>query len=408
VASTARFEWQLFLNVQQFTVPANDKQSDVCGGFFANGIEEKTIAFGERYPELRRLWVVQIRNWLIFFQRFYRHSAKFVQRMRFEDGAGILGLQCDLSDPHRGNATVIRVRFADGGTWFYKPRPGYQTKIWFNLLLELNRKGFATPFKIPRILTARDHHWMEQARNLSCANCRQERDFWFRSGALLYLVYCLGGVDFHAGNIICEGDQPIFVDCETLFHPETPLPREVREREKGLFRTGMLPLDKGSADNVAGLGPMTISRVSNPCFASSFDFRSHATIEGFEGMHAFIGNKPNRLLDLLGPAGRRGRLRCRILYRPTAQYHSLLQSSCYPSLLKNTARRSASLRQACQRPYMSSIARREVAALRDLDIPFFVGRAPRLLKSLSTRDVKRAARLIAGALGRTQKTLAAA
>jgi lantibiotic modifying enzyme len=408
VKSVVRFEWQLFLNVEQFASPTSNNKNDLWWGFFRNGVEETAISFGGLYPELRRIWVVQISNWLGFFQKFCEHSANFAHRLRFEHGARILGLHCDLSDPHRGNATVIRVYFAGGGTWFYKPRSAHQTKIWFNLLAQLNRRGFSTWFKIPRVLPARGHHWMEQIQGSPCTSAREEHDFWFRAGALLYLVYCLGGVDFHARNIICEGDQPIFVDCETLFHPETPLPREVRDREKGLFRTGMLPFENGGPDNVAGLGPMTVSRVSNRCFDSSAAFRSHATLEGFEAMHTFIRDKPNRLCDLLCAAGRRGPLRCRILYRPTAEYESLLQSSCHPSLLKNTARRSAFLRQACQRPSMSSIARREVAALRDLDIPFFMGRAPRLLKSLSTRDLKRATQCIARALGRTQKSLGAA
>lgn len=404
LTSVARFEWQLFLNARQFIVRANTKENDLWGGFFANGVEETTIALGELYPELRRVWVVQIRNWLAFFQKFYRHSATFAHRMRFEHGASILGLQCDISDPHRGNSTVIRVRFAGGGTWFYKPRSAQQTKTWFELLSQLNQNGFSTPFKIPRILSGREHHWMEQIRGSSCASSREERDFWFRSGALLYLVHCLGGVDFHAGNIICERDQPIFVDCETLFHPETPLPPEVRTREKGLFRTGMLPFENGSGDNVAGLGPMTVSRVSNRRSAGSSDLRCHATVEGFESMHRFVGQKPNGLFDLLGATGRRGTSRCRILYRPTAHYHFLLQNSCSPALLRNTARRSAFLRQSCERPNIkSSIVRREVAALQDFDIPFFVERAAHLLKSLSTRDVRDATRLIARSLSRAQE-----
>jgi lantibiotic modifying enzyme len=405
VISVVRFEWQLFLNVEQFTLRSSSKKHHLWSGFFANGIEDTTIAFGDLYPELRRIWVVQIRNWLGFFHKFSQHSAKFAHRMRFNEGARILGLQCDLSDPHRGNATVIRVHFADGETWFYKPRSAYQTKTWFNLLAQLNRRGFSRCFKIPRIFPARGHHWMEEIRGSPCATSRQEHDFWFRAGALLYLIHCFSGVDFHAGNIVCAGDQPIFVDCETLFHPETPLPRGVHATEKGLFRTGMLPLEIGSGESIAGLGSITVSRMSSGRVVSS-EFCAHAAIQGFENMHRFVRQKPNRLIDSLRTAGRSGTSRCRLLYGPTAYYHSVLQSSCSPALLKKTASRWAFLRQACRRPHITdSIAQREAAALRDFDIPFFVGRVTRRSKPLSARDVRDATQLIARSLSGAQKTL---
>jgi hypothetical protein len=112
---------------------------------------------------------------------------------------------------------------------------------------------------------------------------------------------------------------------------------------------------------------------------------------------------------LLRIAGRCGTFRCRLLYGPTAYYHSLLQNSCCPALLKDTASRWAFLRQACQRPHIkNSIAQREVAALRNFDIPFFVGRATRLSKFLSARDVRDATQVIVRSLTGAQETSSAA
>jgi lantibiotic modifying enzyme len=108
----------------------------------------------------------------------------------------------------------------------------------------------------------------------------------------------------------------------------------------------------------------------------------------------------------LRTAGRRETSRCRLLYRPTGHYHSFLQGSCCPALLRNTLSRSRFLQQACQRPHVSSsVARREVEALRDLDIPFLIGRARRAaLKPLSGRAVRDATRLIVRSLSAAQKT----
>lgn len=399
--SVLRFEWELFLNNPRPAAKANvtDRDADPYELYFADGVERITLALGESYPELRRIWCAQIRNWFAFFETFRRHAARFARHMNFGDAVRIVRLRPDLSDPHEGNRTVIHTSFEPGGDWFYKPRCIGHGKTWFGLLSKINQKSFSHPFRIPRLISAGTHHWMEALQARPCATRRAEQDFWFRCGALLSLVDILRGVDFHAGNLVCARDQPVFVDCETLGHPETAMPGEVAAREKGLFRTGMLPPDGVALqDTVAALGLMTVERVS---------IRGRATIDraatvaaGFEGMHQFMKGEFGALTLLSWAEKQLRRHQSRILYRPTVQYYRILEHSLSVVLLGHAKVRSAFLKKACYAANIADyISASEATALMDLDVPYFVGPSAAISRRLSMASVKRAKSEILNALG---------
>jgi hypothetical protein len=409
-ASVVQFEWELFSNNLRPTAKSNvaKRLTDPYDLYFANGVERITLALAELYPELRRIWCVQIRNWLAFFSTFQRHAARFAERMNFGDSVRIVRLRPDISDPHKGNRTVIRATFKPGGDWIYKPRCAGQDRIWFELLSLINRAGFSHPFRIPQLISAERHHWMETIRTHPCATSQQERDFWFRCGALLYLVATLRGVDFHAGNLVCAKEQPVFVDCETLGHPETAMPRNAATRERGLFRTGMLPLKRVPLRNTAAaLGLITIERVS-PTGLRAAD-RAKIVAAGFESIHLFVMLIFGRVAPLARARNQIQRRQSRRLYRPTAAYHFILQHSLSVSLLRNPAIRSEFLQKACCALHVPQhISRREAAALGDLDIPYFVGSAAATSKPPTAVSVMRAVSEIINALRRRVRPVAAA
>lgn len=397
--ATAAYEWQLFLNTalwHEATSPCF--HGALITEFFADGIERRTCEFGELYPELRRIWVTQIHNWGKFFHRFCRDAAKFSRRMRFEDRT-IIGVQADVSDLHNGNTAVVRVRFRGNEDWFYKPRPAGQAKTWFKLLGGMNKRGFPYPFEIPRIVGAGDHHWMRAVPSRRYVNRQQAHDFWFRAGALLYLVHDLRGVDFHAGNLVCYGDQPIFVDCESLGHTETSMPSSSAAKEKGLFRTGMLPLKQGSDLDVSAFGLMTRLRSSTDLAPRSSDLPAGDAAAGFKGIHSFLTEKATNFSPLHLARRQLQDQQCRLILRPTAHYHLILRHSLTARLLRNATARSDYLVNACHAAHLPDhIAQKEAAALQNIDIPLLLGRAVARTKPMSTITVERAARTIVRAL----------
>jgi lantibiotic modifying enzyme len=395
----AAYEWQLFCDTPiAYHSTSVGARSDLRNEFFASSVEDRTRSLAEHYPELRRIWVSQIHNWLSFFQRFCLDARKFSRRMNF-DGGTIMRLQADVSDLHNGNNAVVRISFRSGGDWFYKPRPAGHNRTWFKLLSRINEWGFPHPFEIPRVVCAGDHHWMEAIRPRRCAGRRQEQDFWFRGGALLYLVHCLHGVDFHAGNLVCRGDQPVFIDCETLGHPETVMPGKVALEERGLFRTGILPLRAARVDSVAALGITTLRRISGKQPRTGCVIPGSAVANGFRSMDSFLKgeSRPNGILPWI--QRQLSRHQCRVVYRPTAHYYSILLHSFSPRLLREEGSRSAFLVRACRAPHLAwHITRREALALQNLDIPLFMSRASSVVKLPSTTAAERAARIIVRAV----------
>jgi lantibiotic modifying enzyme len=370
----AAYEWQVFLNTPflQSRPTAGGWEDGLHEVFFDGGVESQTSTFGRLYPELMRLWVLQMENWSAFLRIFQCDLAKFVRRQAIgSPAARIVALRPDMSDFHNGNTTVVHVSFATGEEWFYKPRCAHQGTLWFELLSRINRAGFSHPFTLPRLVLDQNHHWMEAIREHPCRSFGQQRDFWFRSGALLWLVNAFAGVDFHVGNLICHGDQPVFVDCETLLHP---LPSGAQDRislATRLGRTGMLPVRESS--DTAALGLRTASRVCGRRRPLSARDICCSVVDGWKAMTKFF-TEPKRRRILLDIYAQLQSTDCRVIPRSTAQYHSILRYSLSPTLLKDSTRRLQFLRQACQSANASqSVADKEASALADLDIPVFFG-----------------------------------
>jgi lantibiotic modifying enzyme len=365
--------------------------------FFDGGVESQTSTFVRFYPELTRLWLLQMENWRVFRRTFQCDLAKFLRRQAIRSPAArIVALQPDMSDFHNGNKSVFHVYFANGEEWFYKPRCAGQSTAWFELLARINRAGFSHPFTIPRLVPDQEHHWMEAIRDHPCRSSDQQRDFWFRSGALLWLVNALAGVDFHIGNLVCQGDQPVFVDCETLLHPLTSGARDRISSATRLGRTGMLP-PRGRSD-AAALGPMTASRVCGRRRCLSPRDICCAVVDGWKAMTRFLA-EPKRMRMLGDTYDQLKSIDYRLIHRSTAQYHSILRYSFAPALLKDSTRRLAFLRQACQNANASRlVADEEVRALMDLDIPVFFGRCRRRTAPFPPSQSKHTFRTLASCL----------
>jgi lantibiotic modifying enzyme len=399
VELAAEYQIKVFRNI-----PFLNRPSGLVGGisdpqrlFFSSGVEQQLILLTDSYPELTRILLVQIQNWRRFFEAFTTNVKKFIRSPHGTTSRRIRSLVSDVSDLHNGNTAVIGVLFSDNEEWYYKPRPGLQTAEWFGLLSAINNAGFSHPFKIPRLVLAPTHHWMEAVRWRPCSDESELKELLFRMGALLYLLDVLQAVDFHSGNLVCHGAQPVFVDCETLMHPESPMPEHFSAQEKGLFRIGILPRSGCFHTSVAALGPMTLTRIlpgGQPPFPT--DKIMPPVVDGFRAMHEFLSAQDGSCRHVLADTAARLRnSRCRVIYRPTVHYYSILKRSLAPDLLSNTAERLAFLRTECRTSYLAKhVIQAEVAALENLDIPFFLRRASARWRAPSRGRVRQSVREI--------------
>lgn len=353
--------------------------------FFSTGVTVETRRFLGNYPALARLWVVQIEQWRQFVTDFLKEAIAFARRFRngpHEITPIISSVAVDLSDPHGGNRTVVRVNFGKKREWLYKPRSGLQERAWFELLAWINQRGFARPFQIVSVPAQDRQCWMESVRSRDCRSQKEAVDFSFRLGALMCLVHVLRGVDFHPANVIASGDQPIIVDCETLLHPATFLPDYARAEEGSIVRTGMLALLKDI---------WTMAAKMRPGNEDPFE----RLIEGFRAMHDFFRTDRLALSHLEKWRTRLKKVPGRNVYRPTVHYYRMLESSLAPSVLTSGLDRSLYLHASCRAGCNSTWrARAEVQALQNADIPVFLGKRCRTNVDLSEETLEESISMI--------------
>jgi lantibiotic modifying enzyme len=377
--------WEL----QIFRVTPNENGVNLVGYplketiqlFLSSGVEKETLRLLRCYPALARLCAIQIINWTRFAKRFLKHYALFFEQPAPRLRGSVALVECDLSDLHNGNQSVVRLCTSRGREWFYKPRSGEIESAWFALLQWLNEEGFEAPFKILTVEVRRAHCWMEGICPSSCSSMADAALYYFRAGAILFLAHVLRAVDFHAGNIIAHGSQPVIVDCETLFHPIGHSSNRLRPEENSVLRTGMLPVplsceeraEDCSALGCRRLGPHSVRLRGRVLHVSQF---VEDLINGFLRMYTFLCEDEVRQLRFVAKLRQLRPLRCRHIHRPTSQYAAIRNYSVSHRALKNGLERSISLNAACRHSSIAiSYRSKEVYALQDGDIPIFHGKS---------------------------------
>lgn len=360
---------------------------------FGKRVELLTLSLLQHFPALAVLWARQTTNWTQFVNEFLEHAGVFVNEHLRTSVKPVLitDIETDCSDPHLGNRTVMKVRFGNHNEWFYKPRSGENEQAWFALLHWLNEQSFPARFTVVDIISANNHSWMQAIKHRKCRNERQAARYYFRAGALLYLVHWLRGVDIHAGNIIADADQPVVVDCETLFHPKVKMPRKVKHEAETVLRTGMLPIwshDLETSDSISALGRATFGSHSvqfknNTVSAAEF---VDSIVDGFQTMHTFLLSRQG-CKGLTGILRRMRRIRYRRLYHPTSSYYGFLEQSLSTEALRSGRARGNVLAQL-KKQFSACYARQSIKALENLDIPIYHGEAVALHRYSNTRTIQ--------------------
>jgi len=263
----------------------------------------------------------------------------------------------------------------------------------------VNQQGFPTRFALIDVVSQDDHCWMESVRHLQCRNRKEAAFYYFRAGALSCLIHWLRGVDFHAGNIIAAGGQPVFVDCETLFHPDVRLPRHASRQERSILRTGIMPIAtavRPRSDSVSALGRTTWGSHSvqirrKTVSASEF---VDSIADGFRTMHRFLSRR-YRSKDKREILKYVRRIPYRQIRRPTATYCLLLERSLSAAALRNGVARRRYLAQSEELGI--PIRHHEIKDLENGDIPILHGKAS-VTRSFSARLLNRNLRILRDAL----------
>ena len=385
-------------SISRHSVEGNARRLD------KKGKQQPDCDFLDLYPNLRRIFLAQVDAWGRFIADFAGHTEEFAGELNWDRSRPLIsGLTANLSDPHCGGRTVLRIRLRNGAIWYYKPRSGRHEEVWARLLRELNAAGFSPTLLAAPVVARRDHCWMPEVAHKSCRSWKEVERFYFRSGALLYLAHTLRAVDLHAGNWIAHGEHPVLIDCETVLHPNIAVPATAPDQPDSILRTGMLPVGRAEqkSDCTSFLGRM-VQGDHSVLLQKRRVFANEAVndiVSGFQTMSRLLRRvwKRPALQDAIRAMQS---LPIRSIYRPTTLYVELLRESLSSQFAGSEEARRWFLRSRLEDGLCSkAIVRREVEQLIQCDIPLFHRQAAAARSLLSPSEVNRALQTLRKSFG---------
>lgn len=312
-----------------------------------------------------------------------------------------------LSDPHHHQRTVWHLRFNSGRDVIYKPRSVAVETHFQTLISWCNDRGAVPRLAGINVLQGQGYGWVEFVRPRPCETEDEVQHFYVRIGEYLALVYLLGGVDFHYGNLIACGDQPVLVDLEGLFSNE---PRFLDQPAPpfSVLSTGFLPTSLGEADcSALGTRPGVSLREqlpvwANPCtdrMALSLEaptFRSPANLpqlgsscveparyvshllNGFHAMYRLLTANREELQSDSGVLAAFRDDDVRYIARSTRSYNTILWGGHHPDALVSGLEHDRALDRlwigSAVLPHLTQLIELEHEALWREDIPLFMSR----------------------------------
>lgn len=393
--------------------------------YFFNKLKDSNFALSilEEYSVLTRQAVITINNWVHTSLEFLQHLCKDWQELCESFNSGkplgkIDSLDVGAGDSHRSGHSVIILTFDTGVKLVYKPRSLSIDTAFQHLLLWLNEKGNHPTLRTLNILDQNSHGWVEYVHYKNCKSEDEVKNYYVRQGCLLALLYLLEATDFHAENLIANGEHPVLVDLEALFHPRVKESESLSHKiphkiGHSVIRTGLLPQKMwiGGSENeqgidLSGIGnkdgqtmPFRVPQWEkantdeihlvlksikiqgnsnrpklNEKEVNPLHYRKYF-IEGFESTYKLLEHYREELLDENGLLDSFAACEIRFISRATRTFSVLLNESYHPDYLRNAIDRDRLFDQLWaevkNQPHLAEIIKYEIQDLQLGDIPFF-------------------------------------
>jgi type 2 lantibiotic biosynthesis protein LanM len=229
-------------NILQLVDPAFKSTDAILSDYDDHFFNKNGLAgFLEKYPLVKSLQQDMLQQLTAFETELRSHIQTDADSLSqvFNNNQPI-GLPVKIStnqgDVHNGGKSTAIVEFTSGIKMVYKPRSGAMD-VAFNTFIRQVATDTGIDLKTARVLDRADYFWMEYIEHLPVANASELSEYHTQCGALLAIVFLLGGTDFHFENIIACGKHPVLIDLECLFGATT-------EMEEGIYsvnNTGLVP-----------------------------------------------------------------------------------------------------------------------------------------------------------------------
>jgi len=358
-----------------------------------------------RYPlllaEIGRCVETWLRVTIEFVERFCKDANDVSTRLFDGRPLRVRGWRAGAGDRHGGGRCTFVVELDDGACVVYKPRSLATDDGVGRFVSWINAHVPGTPLRAARVVDRGTHGWAEfvEHRELACAD--RAHDYYERQGKWLALFYVLHANDLHCDNAIACGDEPIYVDLETLFHPThgmfqastperacdaaavppatvsdtfiLPIARHLSTSDgTGYFDVSVMTSSIRRDAEGAGRGTMT----HRPSFAGRAAVASDhvdAICAGFASVYEAVAAEREMLASDDGIPAMFAAAAFRIVVRPTTLYAQLLDHARHPDNLACALERRTLFSRIFVdgRPDLNACMRCEITDLEHGDIPRF-------------------------------------
>lgn len=379
--------------------------------------------FFREYQGLARLIATRAAFWLVNTSEWLERLANdhdSIVRMLIDKSpiGGLRGWSESGGDSHNGGRSVIIMEFEHGNRVVYKPRSVSVERAFAGFIGWFNRASRAN-LRAVRVLEGDSYGWCEYIRNSELGDGAQAGKKYFqKQGEFLAIFYALGTSDLHHENIIAAGEDPVYVDLETMFH--TPCrSTNAQHGDVSMDQTWpyivsdtMLlpgPTMVGANDRTADLSafgapeefdwPLEVDKIENEESDEIRIIRGFATVNatshqaringkpldvashlddirsGFTRAYRFLCSKRGYLASDDGLRAMFAAVRLRQVIRPTASYGHLLQASLHPDYQRDWMERRLIFERIWPQkgfsPWLKRIADTEIKNLLQHDVPLF-------------------------------------
>lgn len=140
-----------------------------------------------------------------------------------------------VGDKHSSDRNIF---FSIDNKKFYYKIHGMEVQ---KIASKINNKIFKNMyFKFPKSAIFENFMVQEDVKNNEC-NCKEDiQEYYYNTGATLFFIYLLNGIDFHNENIIADGKYPTLIDTETIINPISY--SDIFNLGSSVYATGMLPM----------------------------------------------------------------------------------------------------------------------------------------------------------------------
>ncbi len=144
-------------------------------------------------------------------QSYKKDKADLENHFNFIYGK-MIAIHSGMGDTHNGK-NVCEVEF-ENGTLFYKPRACLTDRFFEELLT------IVSPQSIENNQTDfwgdTTHSWHRPIIYQMANNISAVKNYYYRAGVYLAVMYLCSSTDMHSENVVCCMDSPRIIDCETV------------------------------------------------------------------------------------------------------------------------------------------------------------------------------------------------